>query len=106
MLVNCNLFYLQMASSKQSERGTPIYDQLNTTSLSVNGINLLKCTISYNAITCAFYLGGVDVGGSVTSNDIPPPLEPRQRRRQRDRNRYMLMSVQKKEELLKKRRQN
>jgi hypothetical protein len=42
----------------------------------------------------------------VTSNDIPPPLEPRQRRRQRDRNRYKLMYVQKKEELLEKRRQN
>jgi hypothetical protein len=42
----------------------------------------------------------------VTSNDIPPPLEPRQRRRQWDRNCHKLMSVQKKEELLKKRRQN
>jgi hypothetical protein len=53
-----------------------------------------------------FISGGVDVGGSVTSNYNPPPLEPREWRRQRDRNRYKLMPIQKKEELLKKRREN
>nr|XP_034598326.1 stress response protein nst1-like isoform X2 [Setaria viridis] len=75
-----------MASSKRSESRTPIHDPFNTTSQSDNG--------------------GIHVGGSVASNDIPPPLEPREWRRQRDRNRYKLMSIQKKEELLKKRREN
>jgi hypothetical protein len=53
-----------------------------------------------------FILGGDDVEGSRSSNDIPPHLEPREWRRRRDRNRYKLMPIQKKEELLKKRREN
>jgi hypothetical protein len=96
-------FYLQMESSKPSESRTPIHDLLNTSNLSDN---VRYCSnVPFNTITCMpFILGGVDVGGSITSNDIPPTLDPREWRRQWDRNRYKLMHFQKKEELLKKRR--
>jgi hypothetical protein len=46
----------------------------------------------------AFISGGVDVGGSVTSNYHPPPLELREWIRQRNRNQYRLIPIQKKEE--------
>ncbi|CAM0151589.1 unnamed protein product [Urochloa decumbens] len=41
----------------------------------------------------------------MTSNDIPPPTDPFEQRRQRDRDRYAQMPTQQKEELLKKRRE-
>ncbi|CAL4885519.1 unnamed protein product [Urochloa decumbens] len=48
----------------------------------------------------------INAGVSMTSNDISPPTDPFERRRQRDRDRYAQMPTQQKEELLKKRREN
>ncbi|CAN6175762.1 unnamed protein product [Urochloa humidicola] len=42
----------------------------------------------------------------MASNDIPSPTDPFERRRLRDRDRYAQMPIQRKEELLKKRREN
>ena len=43
---------------------------------------------------------------SITSDDIPISEDFRQQRRQRDRERYAEMSIQQKDKLLKKRREN
>jgi len=56
-----------------------------------------------------FILGGITnitVGESITSDDIPISEDFRQQRRQRDRERYAEMSIQQKDKLLKKRREN
>ena len=48
----------------------------------------------------------INVGGHTTSNAQQPQLlDPKERKRQRDRDRYAQMSVERKEELLKKRRE-
>ncbi|KAJ1283064.1 hypothetical protein BS78_03G099400 [Paspalum vaginatum] len=43
--------------------------------------------------------------GSTTSNVLPPLMDPRERKRQRERDRYAQLSSHKKDELLKRRRE-
>lgn len=68
--------------------------------------------ILFNDLSNAINLndtGGVTniiVGEAMTSDDIPTPEDFGQQRRQRDREQYAQMSVQKKEKLLKKRCEN
>lgn len=63
------------------------------------------CTLCCIIIcTCFFMLGDATYRRPSTSNEHQQSMDPRERRRQRDRDRYARMSVQQKEELLKKRR--
>ncbi|CAL4989369.1 unnamed protein product [Urochloa decumbens] len=74
-----------MASLKQHEDHAPLTNLSRTTG--TNGDN------------------ATNVSGFMTSSDQPLLTDPKERKRQRERNRYAQMSHQRKDELLKKRRE-